>query len=391
MRRVLHVNDYPADALGGAEVLMSRTIELLRASGWIVRTFTRADLPDSRLTPLRYIDNRVARRAIRQTLAEYRPDVIHLHNYYHFLSPGILPELARYKQATGARVVMTAHDYHLVCPNSGGNWYWQGPRLTAIDRLGSWWYLVSRRWDYRGPFHGLLKLLQHLWNYRMGRDRRRHIDLVLCTCRFLQAMVARAGLPSTLLPNPNPPVGVHHGGRPTALTLVFAGRVEPEKGLSRFLSVLPADFDGQIVVVGDGSDRAACEAICRARGLVHRVTFLGRRPHLETVGLIAAAHVLLLPSLLFETYPLCIQEAMSVGTNVLVADYGGMREAVLDAGIGFRFDPATISSLAEQLLAIRSAHSAGTLNSFDATPFLAVRTEEAYLAGLERAYAGGGR
>ena len=82
---------------------------------------------------------------------------------------------------------------------------------------------------------------------------------------------------------------------------------------------------------------------------------------------------------------------MSVGTNVLVADYGGMREAVLDAGIGFRFDPATISSLAEQLLAIRSAHSAGTLNSFDATPFLAVRTEGAYLAGLERAYAGGGR
>lgn len=386
-RRVLHVNDYPPDLLGGAEVLMSRTCHLLREAGWDVRTFSRADLPDPKLTAIRYLNNRVARAALHQALADFRPDVVHLHNYYHLLSPGILPELDRYKRRSQARVVMTAHDYHLVCPNSGGNWFDNGPQLVDVDRLQSWRYLLAPRWDHRGRAHSVLKLLQHVWHYRL-HDRRHVIDLVLCTCRFLQDLVKRLGLPAVHLSNPNPPVVRNAGPRPADLTIVFAGRIEPEKGVRRFLEIVPADFRGRLVVIGDGADRPACEAVCRVRGLTDRVEFLGRRPHGETVGLIATAHVVLLPSLLFETYPLCLQEALSVGTNILVADYGGMREVVLDAGCGYRFEPAEPATLAEQLRLIRAAHEAGTLNAFDLSKFLSVRDEDAYTAGLLRAYAG---
>jgi len=387
-RRVLHINDYPPEQLGGAEVLMARTCQLLRDAGWDVRTFSRADLPDTRLTALRYINNRVARAALRKTLADFRPDVVHLHNYYHLLSPAILADLDRYKRQSAARIVMTAHDYHLVCPNSGGNWFHNRPQLVDVDRLQSWRYLLTRRWDHRGHGHSLLKLLQHIWHYRL-HDRRRVIDLVLCTCRFLQGLVDRLALPSTHLPNPNPTVVPHTGPRPTELTIVFAGRIEPEKGIRRFLEIAPADFPGRLLVIGDGADRPVCEAVCRDRGLSDRVTFLGRRPHTETVALIAAAHVVLLPSLLFETYPLCLQEALAVGTNVLVADYGGMREVVLDAGVGYRFEPNDPASLAGQLRLIRAAHEAGSLTTFDVSAFLAVRDESSYLAGLLRAYAGG--
>src|SRR5262249_11497424 len=191
-RRVLHVNDYPPDLLGGAEVLMSRTCHLLREAGWDVRTFSRADLPDPKLTAIRYLNNRVARAALHQALADFRPDVVHLHNYYHLLSPGILPELDRYKRRSQARVVMTAHDYHLVCPNSGGNWFDNGPQLVDVDRLQSWRYLLAPRWDHRGRAHSVLKLLQHVWHYRL-HDRPHVIGPVLCTCRFLQGLVKRLG------------------------------------------------------------------------------------------------------------------------------------------------------------------------------------------------------
>lgn len=388
MRRVLHVNDRPPDTLGGAEVLMARTCDLLRAAGWEVRTFTEADLPDRRPTAFRYIHNRVARTALRKTLADFRPDVVHLHNYYHILSPAILPELAGYRRRTGARVVMTAHDYHLVCPNSGGNWFRHGPRLADERRLRSWGYLLTRRWDHRGLAYSALKLLQHVWHYRL-RDRRRVIDEIICTCRFLRDWLLGLGLPAVHLANPNPQVDTKPRPRPAELTLVFAGRIEPEKGIERFLEILPADFAGRVVVVGDGDDRPACEAVCRARGLGDRVTFLGRRSHAQTVEQIAAAHVVVVPSLLFETYPLVAQEALTVRTNVLVADYGGMREIVEDAGVGYRFHPDLPDTLAEQLRLIRQAHAAGTLNAFDPSAFLAARTEATYLAGLLRAYAGG--
>lgn len=389
MRRVLHVNDYPADELGGTEVLMARTLFLLRAAGWDARPFTRADLSDQRLSPLRYLDNRVARAALRRTLAEFTPEVVHLHNYYHLLSPGVLAELAHYKARTAARVVMTAHDYHLVCPNSGATWYRGDEPVPAdLDRVRSWRYLLSRRWDRRGRLYSALKVAQHVRHYRQT-DRRHVIDLVICPSRVMQQAVARAARPTVWLPNPNPPSRPVRVKRPAELTFVFAGRVEPEKGLLRFLNLLPVDFPGRFLVLGDGMERPTAEAIVHINGLADRVAFLGRRPHAEAMEIIAGAHVLVLPSRWDENYPLSLIEALAAGTNLLVADRGGMREIVHDAGVGYRFVPDDATSLADQLRAIRDAHAAGTLNAFDASAFLAGREEASYLAGVLRAYHGG--
>ncbi len=66
MCRVLQINDYPADMLGGAEVMMRRTVDVLRDGGCDVETFTQADLTDTRLTAPRYICNRVACRALQE-------------------------------------------------------------------------------------------------------------------------------------------------------------------------------------------------------------------------------------------------------------------------------------------------------------------------------------
>jgi glycosyltransferase involved in cell wall biosynthesis len=388
MRRVLHVNDYPAEDLGGTEVLMARTLGLLRQAGWDARSFTRADLPKPRLTPFRYLNNRVARRALRQALAEFAPEVVHLHNFYHVLSPGVLAELASYKRQMGTRVVMTAHDYHLVCPNSGATWYRHGEPMPAdLNRVRSWPYLLSRRWDRRGRTYSMMKLAQHIWNYRRT-DRRVVIDLVISPSKYLAAAIARSGRQCLWLPNPNPPLLTKRPQRPAELTLVFAGRIEPEKGLVRFLAMLPADFPGRFLVLGEGVDRPAAEALCNRRGFGPRVAFLGRRPHAESLDIIAAAHVLVLPSCWDENYPLSLIEALAAGTNLLVADRGGMREIVEDAGVGYRFQPDDAGSIAEQVQAIQQARSAGTLNSFDASAFLAGRDEATYLKGILMAYEG---
>jgi glycosyltransferase involved in cell wall biosynthesis len=389
MRRVLHLNDYPGGTFGGAEVLMVRTVGLLRAAGWDARTFTQADLPDPRLTAVRYLDNRVARQALRRILANFTPDVVHLHNYYHVLSPAILAELERYKRRLTARVVMYAHDFHLVCPNSGATWFRRGElHLADFDRARSWSYLLGRRWDYRGRAYSVLKLLQHLWYYRLGGDRRRAIDLVLCPSRFMQEAMNRSGRPTAHLPYPNPPFESRRADRPAELTLIFAGRIEPEKGLVQFLQMFPADFAGRFLVVGEGVERGAAEDVCRRRGLSDRVEFLGRRTHPETMMLIAGAHVLVLPSRWYENYPLSMLEALAAGTNLLVTDRGGMREIVEDAGAGYRFAPDDPASVAEQLAKITAAHKAGTLNSFDVTGFLTSRNEAAYVDRLLRVYAG---
>ena len=384
--KVLHINDYSTG--GGAELHAAMTMELLGAAGVSGKFFTLNDLPDQRLTAWRYIDNAVARKALAAELDSYKPDVVHLHNFYHVLSPGILGELASYRIRGPLRVVMTAHDYHLVCPNSGGSWFRAGrPIAQPIDpdRLRSWSYLLTRRWDHRGTGHSMLKLAQHIWNYRL-RDRRRQIDAVLCPSRFIERLIKPIGVPTIFVPNPAPAMQQDSSRRSGRVQLVFAGRVEPEKGINEFLQMLPGSFNGLLTVIGDGTELERCRATCARRGMNDRVEFRGRLPHAQAINIIACAHVLILPSLCLENCPMSLIEALAAGTNVLVSNVGGMREIVDAAGVGHTFTPGDAVSLSVALGKISAAHADGSLNAFDLEAFLAPRSEESYVRTLLRAY-----
>jgi len=60
-----------------------------------------------------------ARRKIRQVLDDFQPDVCHLNNFNYQLTPSIIVEICKWRKQTGrkCRIVFTAHDYQLVCPN----------------------------------------------------------------------------------------------------------------------------------------------------------------------------------------------------------------------------------------------------------------------------------
>jgi glycosyltransferase involved in cell wall biosynthesis len=391
--RVLHINDY--ETLGGAEVVMGQTLALLQEAGVEARAFTGRDLPSQRRTPLRYVASGLARRTLGAFLEQWRPQVIHLHNYYHLLSPAILAEIARYKaraqaqaQAT-VRVVMTAHDYHLICPNPGLRHFRRG-RAEPADpaRLVRWPYLMRRRWDER-RLRSLLRLAQRWWNYTGAGDRRRVLDAVLCPSHYLLSNLAPARLRTVWLPNPVPPLPRATAPRSDGpLRLAFVGRIEPEKGLADFLKIWNPAPGQTLTVVGDGSQRIPSERLATQRGLGARVSFRGNLPHARALAEIAAAHALVVPSVWPENSPLVILEALSLGTNILVSDRGGMRELVDDTGIGHTFTPHDPASLALALNQLTQALDTRRLNDFDLTPFLADRAPARYLHRLLAIYEG---
>ena len=133
--RILHVNKF-LHRRGGAEAYMEDVAGLQRGNGHRVAFFAMAH-PDNRASEFeRHFPSRVelnppprslhgravavgrmlhspsARRGIEAVLEEFRPDVVHLHNVYHQLSPSILRPLKR----RGVPAVMTLHDYKLACP-----------------------------------------------------------------------------------------------------------------------------------------------------------------------------------------------------------------------------------------------------------------------------------
>ena len=74
----------------------------------------------SKLTyPFKTIYSKEARIQLRKVLDDFQPDVCHLNNFNYQLTPSMILEIVSWRKKVGkcCKIVFTAHDYQLVCPN----------------------------------------------------------------------------------------------------------------------------------------------------------------------------------------------------------------------------------------------------------------------------------
>jgi glycosyltransferase involved in cell wall biosynthesis len=128
------------------------------------------------------------------------------------------------------------------------------------------------------------------------------------------------------------------------------GRLEAQKGhvhlLAAWLAVRREFPDARLLVVGEGSERAALEARARASGLADSVLFLGFRT--DVPRLLDAVDVLALPSL-YEGMPLTAIEASAMARPVVATAVDGTPEVVRDGVTGLLVPPADPPALAQAI------------------------------------------
>jgi N-acetyl-alpha-D-glucosaminyl L-malate synthase BshA len=107
------------------------------------------------------------------------------------------------------------------------------------------------------------------------------------------------------------------------------------------------DGDGpgvKLLLVGDGPDRPAAEALARELGVYGDVRFLGKQEPVEEI--LSIADVFLMPSG-SETFGLAALEAMACGVPVVSSDIGGLPELNIEGETGFLCDLADIDCLTD--------------------------------------------
>lgn len=133
--------------------------------------------------------------------------------------------------------------------------------------------------------------------------------------------------------------------------LVFLGRIVTTKGLlllveaARLLQQQNRPIE--LKIVGDGPERAALEKLAEQWKLAAQVRFLGRLPDSQVADLLAAADLLVVPSLGGEVFGMVIAENMLRGIPILASDLGAFVEVLGDAGRTFKTGDST--DLARQI------------------------------------------
>jgi N-acetyl-alpha-D-glucosaminyl L-malate synthase BshA len=134
--------------------------------------------------------------------------------------------------------------------------------------------------------------------------------------------------------------------RPSQALLLHVSNFRPVKRAPACVEVLARlvrERDAVLVMVGDGPERAECEARARRLGLRDRVRFVGA--HAEVERLLAVADAFLLPSE-YESFGLAALEAMACGTPPLTVRAGGLPEVVTDGLDGVLAPPGDDEALA---------------------------------------------
>ena len=130
--------------------------------------------------------------------------------------------------------------------------------------------------------------------------------------------------------------------RPGSRVVLFCGRLSRLKGCEQLVDAA-REIDAEVVVLGDGPERAAL--VRRARGN-DRVHFAGyaREPLLQQFY--RRADVQVVPSVSDEAFGLVCVEAMASGTPVVATAVGGIPEIVVDGDCGLLVEPGSAAAIA---------------------------------------------
>lgn len=148
--------------------------------------------------------------------------------------------------------------------------------------------------------------------------------------------------------------------------LAYAGRFDPNKGIDTLVEAL-AELNRQapvhLVLAGgsdpltkDGIEFQRIQALVAERGLLERVTFLGKVKPERLANVYSAADLCVVPSH-YEAFGLVAIESMGCGTPVVASNVGGLPFTVKEGVTGHLVPPQDPAALARACARLLSAPS----------------------------------
>lgn len=278
-------------------------------------------------------------RDIKRLIRTEHVDIVHVHNTLAMVTPAVYYAA----RACGVPIVQTVHNFRLLCP--AGSFFRKG-RVCEKCLHGGMRCALRHACYHESRLQTLLCVLSS----HLHRHIYKHLHFIFLTefNRDKHFLWNRAGKPPIFEPSrvhlkPNFVFSTPAEDTPARTErLVYAGRMEPLKGVLHLLEAwkLLGDDAPELLLCGTGPlEEECCRRITEGR-LTH-VKMLGFVPNEQLRRLLATSAAFILPSQVYEGFPMTVTEAYAAGIPVLGSEHGNVGSLVRRyGGMTFRHDDA---------------------------------------------------
>jgi glycosyltransferase involved in cell wall biosynthesis len=333
---------------GGEDASYAAEAGLLRRHGHEVQGYEETNERVAELghvrTAVRTIWSAETYRRVRNTIRAWRPDVVHVQNFF----PLISPSAHHAAHAAGIPVVQSLRNYRLFC--AAGTFLRESRVCELCLGCRVPWPALRHR-CYRGSRAGSAVAAALQVAHRALRTWTRCVDCFIALTPFAQAKYIEGGLPAARIavkPNflaEDPGVGA----APRA-HIAFIGRLAEEKGILPLLRAWPRGADAPTLrVAGAGPQELEVRALCAERA---NCSFEGELAAGDALRLVRGARALVFPSLWYEGMPRTLIEAFACGTPVAAFRIGSMPDMVTDGIEGRLVPPGDFEALTAAVCAL---------------------------------------
>lgn len=284
-----------------------------------------------------------ARKKLHLVLDDFKPDVCHLNNFNYQLTPSIILEIVRWRKETGrkCRIVYTAHDYQLVCPNHMCNNPNTGENCERCFG-GHFLNCIKGRCIHGSTAKSAIGTVEATFWKICGVYQ--YIDCIICCSEFQKTKIDNSSLrakKTVVMHNfMDQPARVDVQKKDYVL---YFGRFSREKGVGTLIKACKELPDIQFIFAGTGSLEG------ENGDNIPNVRNVGFQSRKALEKLIREARFTVCPSEWYENCPFSVMESQMYGTPVLGADIGGIPELIQTGRTGELFESGNAAELKEKI------------------------------------------
>lgn len=293
--------------------------------------------------PLKTIYNKDAQEEIRLVLDDFWPDVVHLNNFSYQLTPSIIVEIVNWRNETGhpCRIVFTAHDYNLICPNhmlNNPNTHENCEKCLG----GHFENCLKGKCIHGSAAKSMIGMMEaKYWNRRGTYE---YIDSIICCSEFLKTKMDTNPVfkPKTAALH-NFINKVEQKEAEKKDYILYFGRFSEEKGVRTLINVAKELPGIPFIFAGKGPLEDEVKKVAN-------ITDVGFKSGKELEQLIREAWFSVYPSEWYENCPFSVMESQMYGTPVIGADIGGIPELIEVGKTGEVFESGNKKDLKENII-----------------------------------------